>query len=303
MKKATYIVSACLCIFSVYGCAANSIQFTKNSKPYIPQQAQFKQKKLALVLGGGGAKGFAHVGVLEELDKAGIKPDVIIGCSAGSIIGALYAANPDITALKNIVLNGKQSDVIAQTIAEWPYGIYSQEKMRQYLQANLKAHDFANTKIPFIATATNLQFGNLTSFSKGNLVQAVLASAAYPGAFQPIQIADQYFVDCGVADPVPTRVAKQLGFETIVAVNIAEQLPESSPNHFLGVSARSLEIAYISLSKYALEQADVVIDFEFTNIGTFNDKHNKYLYEEGKRVALQKIPSIKQALNQKNSDN
>jgi NTE family protein len=294
LLKPVYIALLC---FMVISCG-NSIKFCKHSKPYVPTTATFKQKKLALVLGGGGAKGFAHVGVLEELDLAGIVPDVIIGCSAGAIVGSLYAANPNISEFKELLLTGKKSDVISVSTTGWPYGLFDKSKLEQYLKNNIKTATFSGLKIPFVATATNLQFGTLTGFSEGDLVPTIVASAAYPGAYTPVEINGQYFVDCGVTDPVPVRLAKQLGFETVIAVNIAEQLPDSAPNHVLGVLKRSMEIAYINQSKYAVEGSDVVIDFKFKGIGVFTDEYNHYLYEEGKKATKAALPKIRRALHQ-----
>lgn len=294
------LISISSICFSMVSCGAK-LQFSKSPSPHVPLEANFKNKKLALVLGGGGAKGFAHVGVIEELNSAGIVPDVIIGCSAGSIIGALYAANPNVEDLKRLVLFGKTSDVIALSSSDWPYGLYDKQQLARYLKNNINTKNFENLKIPFIATATNLEFGNLTAFSSGDIIQPILASAAYPGAYAPVEINGQYFVDCGVTDPVPVRLAKSLGFETIIAVNIAEQLTESSPSHAIGVIKRSMEIAYINQSKYSVEGADVIIDFNFKDIGIFTDKYNNYLYEEGKKSAKLAIPKILLKLKNKTS--
>jgi NTE family protein len=293
--RPVFIVVLCFMIIS----CCEKIKFSNNNPPYVPPSKDFKQKKLALVLGGGGAKGFAHVGVLEELNQAGIVPDVIIGCSAGAIVGSLYAANPNLTEFKELILSGKRSDVIAVSTKDWPYGLFDKSKLEQYLKNNMQARTFADLKIPFITTATNLQYGTLTGFSEGELIPTILASAAYPGAYAPVAINDQYFVDCGVTDPVPVRFAKKLGFEIVIAVNIAEQLPESSPNHVFGVLKRSMEIAYINQSKYAVENADVVIDFNFKDIGTFTNAYNDYLYEEGKKATKIALPKIRRILHQR----
>ena len=290
MKLLKIITIIIIGLLVINGCS--KITFIPSDRVLIPKTAIFKQKNVALVLGGGGAKGFAHVGVIEELEQAGIVPDVIIGCSAGSIIGALYAADPNIENLKSTVLSGKKSEVIAVSISDWPYSVYSKAKLKKYLLNNLKVRNFEQLKIPFIATAANFQYGNLTAFSKGDLIQPIVASAAFPGAFAPVKIENQYFVDCGVADPVPVRLAKSLGFKTIIAVNIAEQLPTSSPNHIFGVLKRSLEISYINQSQYSVENADIVIDFNFKDIGTFTDQYNYYLYEEGKKSAKRAISKI-----------
>lgn len=284
-------------MLALYGCT--SLKFSGADAPYaspLPAASKMQTKKLALVLGGGGAKGMAHVGVLEELGNAGIVPDLIIGCSSGAIVGGLYAANPDINAIKTLILPGKQSDVIEVGMSGWPYSIYNQNKLADYLHKHIAHHDFADLKIPFIVTATNLEFGNLTIFATGDVLKPILASAALPGAFAPVKIHDQYFVDCAVADPVPVRVARDLGYETVVAVNIAEQLPDSSPNHLFGLVKRSAEIAYINQCRYSSEGADVVISFKFKNIGSFTDEHNYYLYEEGRTETKKVIALIKSKL-------
>ncbi len=282
---------------ALVGCAPK-ITFNDELTPLLPKQQTFKNKGLALILGGGGAKGITHVGVLEELDKAGIKPDLIIGCSAGAIVGGMYASNPNIQNLKNAILSGKKSEVMALSPSEWPYSLYSQTLLRAYLKKHIKAYQFCNLKIPFIAIATNLQFGNITAFSQGALIEPILASAAYPGAFQPIKISNQYFVDGGIVEPVPVKLAKKLGFKKIIAVNIAEKLPDSSPNHLLGLLMRSMEISYIKQCQNSIENADIVIDFDFKNIGTFTDEYNDYLYSEGKKAARKAIPKIKKMLAQ-----
>lgn len=288
-------------IFMLYGCTC--VEFSKAEKPYIPPTPKYVQetqkKRLALILGGGGAKGMAHIGVIEELAKAGIQPDLIIGCSAGAIVGALYAAHPDISSLQQLVATGKQSDVITLTLKDWPYSVYDSEHLANYLRKNIKHHNFSDLKIPLLVTATNLEFGNLTTFGEGDIIPAVMASAAAPGAFAPVKIKEQYFFDCGVADPVPVRVARELGYEVVVAVNIAAQLPDTAPKHAFGVVRRSVEIAYVNQCKFAVEGADVVIDFKFKDIGAFSDAHNEFLYTQGKLEGALAIDKIRAALNKK----
>lgn len=292
-----------LCLFNLPGCGHIKFNYDQ-PKPNARQvrdinQQEFKQKKLALVLGGGGAKGFAHLGVLEELNANGIVPDVIIGCSAGAIVGALYAANPDIAALKAQVLDGTSDDIVALSADHLPYSMYSAKPLARYLRKNLAVDQFADLKIPLIITATDLQYGNVVVFNSGNLVSAVVASASYPGAITPTKIDDFYYIDCGISDPLPTSVAKELGFETIIAVNIAEGLPTTSPNHVFGLLQRSTEIGYLSLVKNSLKDADVVIDFDFKGVDLFDDKQNRYLYEQGKARTIAKLPQIINVLSKK----
>lgn len=284
-----FLIYLFICI-SINSCQ-KPIVFSTNGSPYFPQQMKFKKKNLALVLGGGGAKGFAHIGVLEELEKVGIIPDLIIGCSAGSIIGGLYAADPVASHLKDI-LKSKRNEVISFTFKNWPHSIYSINQLKKYLQEKLKIHTFERLKIPFIATATNLQYGNITYFSKGDLINPIAASAAYPGAFAPVKIENQFFIDGGVANPVPVYLAKKLGFKTVIAVNIAAKLPNTSATNMLGIVKRSSEIAYINQIQFAIQEADLVIDFDFQALDMFTDQYNYYLYEEGKKSTQKAMPNI-----------
>lgn len=293
MRKSIKMVALMMVVMTIFGLVGcGSLKFSNALKPNKPALPPLKSKKLALVLGGGGAKGMAHIGVLEEFEKAGIKPDIIIGCSAGAIVGALYASNPDISALKALVRAGRQADVITMSLSVWPYSIYDDKHLAAYLKKHIKNHHFSDLRVPLLVTATNLEFGNVTAFGQGDIIAPVMASAAVPGAFSPVLIDGQYYVDCGVADPIPVRMARQLGYETIIAVNIAEKLPKSPPNHAFGIMKRSSEIAYVTQCEYAMEDADVKIDFEFHNIGMFTDEHNEYLYEQGKLAGKKAIPKI-----------
>lgn len=290
-----------LCASVLYGCGSIRFNPQVKPKPLNTSSAQFQhipRKNFALVLGGGGAKGFAHVGVLEELHNAGLEPDIIVGCSAGAIVGALYAADPNIERLKSRTLEGRSGDVVTLSIENWPYSVYSSKQMHRFLMANLAVSSFEELKVPFVAIATDLQYGVTTTFDTGKLSPAIIASASYPGVFSPIRIDDNYYVDCGVSDPLPTRIAKDLGFEHVVAVNIAEGLPDSSPNHGLGVMKRGIEISYINLIKNSLAQADLVIDFDFKDIDLLDDQQNLHIYEQGRSRARQQIPEIKKLLTQ-----
>lgn len=299
IKIGLLILIYLLIYISINGCQ-KAITFSSDGSPYFPEQINFKKKNLALVLGGGGAKGFAHVGVLEELEKAGIVPDLIIGCSAGSIVGGLYAADPVASHLKDI-LKGRRNEVISFSFKNWPHGIYSINQLKKYLQDKLKVHTFEQLKIPFIATTTNLQYGNLTYFSKGDLINPIAASAAYPGAFVPVKIGNQFFIDGGVANPVPVQLAKKLGFKTVIAVNIAAKLPKTSPTNMLGVVKRSSEIAYINQIQSAIQEADLIIDFDFEPLDTFTDQYNYYLYEEGKKSTRKAMPNLLKLLKKTES--
>lgn len=264
-----------------------SIQFSHDKSPYHPPSPELTNVDIALVLGGGGARGVAHVGVLEELLKAGIRPDFIVGCSAGAMVGALYADSLDIDYVKATVLGTRFKN------------INNDNKLERHLCSKIKARNFKDLQMPFIAVATNLQFGDTTAFGTGPLIPALRASAACPGAFSPVQVSGQYFIDGVVADPVPVVAAKKYNPKVIIAVDIGEELTKRKPNHVFGLIERSIEISYIHLSDMAAQKADVVIEFPFHDIGTYNDNLNEYLYQEGRKATVLKLDEIRALIKEK----
>lgn len=277
-------------------CGCATIEFSKAKEPHAPASPHIRDIDVALVLGGGGARGLAHVGVIEELLNAGIVPDLIVGCSVGAMVGAYYADTLDINLVRDNILQTKLFDILDIDISYLLFSLSGGKKLNAHLKNHIKARNFEELKMPFIAVATNLQFGNITAFGTGKLIPALRASAAFPGAFFPVKIGDQYFVDGGVANPIPVAIARRFNPKIVIAVDISEGLTEKKPNHMLGIIKRSLEISFIHQSDMAGQQADVVIKFPFKDIGTFNDELNTQIYEEGKKAALEKVEEIKALL-------
>jgi len=166
--------------------------------------------RLALVLGGGGAKGLAHVGVLEELEKANIPIDLVVGCSAGSIIGALYCDCPCTDHLKDTLLTLKTSLLVDIDFWNARFGLCQGRSLRKFLRNNLDATTFEELKLPFFLVATDLYSSELIIMGGGPLVPAIEASCSIPFVFVPVSLHGRAFVDGGMIDPVPVRVAKHL---------------------------------------------------------------------------------------------
>lgn len=253
---------------------------------------QLSSTKIALVLGGGGAKGMAHVGVMEELLAAGIEPDLIVGCSAGAIVGALYADQPDISRLKRLFMKKKRKHLLNISLSFLPFGLSDGNALHEFLVENLKAKHFHDLKIPFIAVATNLQYGDHVPFGTGLLEPALRASSAYPGVFLPVSIQGQYFVDGGVTDNLPAEVARRMGAKYVIAVELDTELSSEAPESVVGVIKRSLEISLHYQGTHSRKYANYVIKVPLTDVGTFDDKKNEFVYEKGKAAARLAIPKI-----------
>jgi NTE family protein len=279
------------------GCAGmNFSNYDKCDHPVLPE---YKDIKVALVLGGGGVKGMAHIAVLEELNAAGIQPDLVVGCSAGAIIGALYADGVNLHDLREDLFKQTRSDLLEFTFDNLTFGLSQGEALRSYLAKHLKSKNIEDMKIPFVAVATNLEFGDLVAFGKNSISDAVMASAAFPGVFQPVNIDGVYYVDGGVANPCPVETARKLGAEYVIAVDLSGDLTTSPPNHLFGVAKRSLEISYLHRSKLAVKDADFVISIPFKGIEPFEDGCQSEIYKMGQESIKASIADLKKDLRKK----
>jgi NTE family protein len=265
--------------------------------PPLPECQVPERIRLALVLGGGGAKGIAHIGVLREFEEANIPIDLIIGCSAGSMVGALYSDHPDADYLYSIVEPMNRRNLLDINIFSARYGLCSGNFLKKHLQRHLSVRKFHELKIPFLLVATDLHSGELVTIGGGDITPAVQASCAIPFVFVPVQLHGRVLVDGGVIDPVPVRVARDLGAELIIAVDVRGLLHPTLPTNLFGVATRSAEITLLWQSEGCIQDADVIIRPEVAHIGCFEDASHKIIYEAGRTAARQAIPQIKELLS------
>lgn len=286
----------------ILGCLLGSCSTKLNIPEHpcpLPECAPPQQVRLALVLGGGGARGIAHVGVLAEFESAGIPIDAIVGCSAGSIVGALYADCVDVHTLRRILAPLKKWDILDIRIFECRYGLVQGHSLERLLKRHLKCRTFEELHIPFYAVSTDLIAGELVTIGAGPLIPAVQASAAVPFIFCPIILHERMLVDGGVADPVPVKSAKALGAQIVVAVDLSELLPKTCPKNLFGIAARSAEIKMLLEAENCVMGADVIIRPELGDLGMFDTDHNEFAFEAGRKAARKAIPEIIELLSQK----
>ncbi len=281
-----------LFILVLFCAGCTSLKLSQANPEPIPQfQGAEKPVKVALVLGGGGAKGVAHIGVLQELEKAGIRPDLIVGCSSGAIIGALYADHPSSNRLEELLIDLKRSDLVNISFSR--FGMTKGTMLEKFLQNHLEAFQFHELKIPFIAVATDLATGELVELGGGPIIPAVHASSAVPGVFNPVYYLGRYLIDGGVVSPIPVGIAKKYGAKVVIAVDIGEGLTKKDPSNLFAIAERSVHISYKKLTEYAVQEADVLIQMDFEDIGMFSDKHNREIYKRGREKTREMLPQIK----------
>ncbi|HEY9544513.1 MAG TPA: patatin-like phospholipase family protein [Solimonas sp.] len=250
--------------------------------------------KVALVLGGGGARGFAHVGVLKLLDTQGLKPDLIIGTSAGSVAGALYAAGYSGFDLQEMAFALDRA-----TIADWSMfgkGLIRGEALQDFVNQAVKNRPIEGLNIPFACVATRVDTGQAVLFQRGNVGQAVRASSSVPGVFQPVVIGGVEYVDGGLVSPLPIRYARQLGADFIIAVDVSTPPPSTATTGKLDLLMRSFEIMGQSIRAAELPQADVVIRPDLTGISSSNFESKQQAILQGERAALAAMPQIRAEL-------
>ncbi len=226
-----------------------------------------KQKKCGLALGGGGARGLAHIGVIRTLTEAGFKIDYIAGTSMGALVGAVYAAKGDLDFLEKMFESIREKDVLSvHKIAKHKDGMLFKPKhpVEQMLEKFVDGTQVENCRIPFTAVATDATTGLEVLLKKGDLVQAVRASTALPTILPPVTINGQILIDGGLINPVPADVVKKMGADYVIAVDVSKRWPNITKDTMTirGIKtavADTISAFEFQLSREVLKKANVVI--------------------------------------------
>ncbi|MBM4313585.1 MAG: patatin-like phospholipase family protein [Deltaproteobacteria bacterium] len=258
--------------------------------PPPPQPA-----KVAVVLGAGVSRGFAHVGVLKVLEAQKIPIHLIVGTSAGSVVGSIYASGIDAFHLQRMALAVQKDDVVDLTIPD--NGFVRGEKLENFVNKAVQNHTIERLRIPFLAVSTNIQTGEEIVFAMGNTGKAVRASCSIPGVFQPVRIGDKAYVDGGVVSPVAVDAAKKAGADIVIAVDISAGVARAFPQGILETILQSIDIMYAKIAAVQIRNADVVIRPRLSHINSSDfDRRNEAILE-GEKAAAEALPQIQQIMN------
>jgi NTE family protein len=270
------------------------------STPPVVQTAppQKKPPKLGLALGGGAARGFAHIGVLQVLEEEGIKPTLVVGTSAGSVVASFYASGK----------TGQQLQWLADSMDEsqftdWanPFtgrGMLRGEALGKYINSQLNGMKIEDMKMPLGIVATDLRTGDGILFRRGDVATAVRASSAVPSVFEPVQIGGKDYVDGGLVSPVPVRYARQMGAEVVLAIDISSRPEDAKTTDMLKVLLQTFSIMGKSISQLELAQADVVVRPALPDVGSTEFSARKKSIEAGRAAMKQALPQLKALLAQ-----
>jgi NTE family protein len=263
----------------------------------VPPPVPPKPARIAVVLGGGGSKGFAHIGVLKVLEAQKIPIHMIVGTSAGSLVGSLYASGKTAFELQGIAMKMDADNVIDYDWKIWKGGLIKGEKLENFINLNIQNTPIEKLKISFYAVATNAATGEEVVFARGNTGMAVHASCSVPGVFQPFKIGNSTYMDGGVVSPVAVDVARRNGADIVIAVDISGGINTDVPDGIIDTMRKSLSIMYARIAEYQIKNADIVIRPNMKNIGSTDmNKFNEAIFE-GEKAASAKMPEIQKIID------
>jgi NTE family protein len=262
--------------------------------PLPPPVTPPRPPRLGLALGGGAARGFAHIGVIQVLEEAGIRPELVVGTSAGSLVAALYATGRSGAELAALAQGMDES-----ALTDWSFpgrGVIRGEALARYVRAQTGGRPIEQMKLPLGIVATDLDSGEPVLFQRGDTGVAVRASSAVPAVFQPVRIGAREYVDGGLVSPVPVRFARQMGAELVLAVDISAA-PEGNPTgDAVRLLLQTFAIMGRSINHFELRDADVVLRPKLNGMSGADFAGRQRAINAGRDAALAALPALRQRL-------
>jgi NTE family protein len=262
--------------------------------PAPPPPVPKRPPRLGLALGGGAARGFAHIGVIQVLEEAGIRPDLVVGTSAGSLVAALYAHGKTGTELASMALTMYEG-----AITDWAFpsrGMIRGEALARYVREQTGGQLIEQMKMPLGIVATDLDSGAGVLFRRGDTGTAVRASSSVPAVFQPVKIGDREFVDGGLVSPVPVRFAREMGAEMVIAVDISTPPDGAATDGTMKLLLQTFAIMGKSINRFELREADVVLRPGLVGVGSADFTARVRAIRAGREKATELLPEIQAKL-------
>lgn len=252
--------------------------------------------RIGLALGGGAARGFAHVGVIQVLEEAGIRPSLVVGTSAGSLVAAIYASGKTGAQLQQIALTMEEATITDWTLPIFNNGMLRGDALARYVNGQVGLKVIEDMPLPLGVVATDLQSGQGMLFQRGDTGTAVRASSSVPGVFQPVKISGREYVDGGLVSPVPVRYARQMGAELVIGVDISSPPEGNLASGVLQILLQTFSIMGKSINTFELKEADVVLRPALNGVGSSDFGARRRSIEAGRQAMLQMLPQLKAAI-------
>lgn len=260
-------------------------------KPIVPV-APTRIPAIGVALGGGFARGIAHIGVLKVLEQEGIPVRLITGTSVGALIGACYCSGLSLTEMEEVARNTRFTSFARWTLSR--YGFASNDRMISFLTRTLKCKSFEDLRIPLGVTATDFNTGEGVVFHSGSIIDPVRASCAYPGMFLPVQIRGRHLVDGMLSHPVPTRPLREMGAERVLAVHLKGTWSNGGPpRHLFDVIGQSFAIAQDAMASIWRSAADLVVEPDVAGFAYDDFRRAADLIKMGEAAMRNALPQVR----------
>jgi NTE family protein len=289
----------CLSVLILAGCANAPLVAVAPNTPDVVVQPVVVVKvppRIGLALGGGAARGFAHIGVIQVLEEAGIHLSLVSGTSAGSLVAAIYASGKTGAQLQRVADTMEEATIADWTLPIFNRGMLRGEALARYVNAQVGGKLIENMPLPLGIVATDLNSGQSMLFQRGDTGTAVRASSAVPAVFQPVKISGREYVDGGLVSPVPVRAARSMGAELVIAVDISSPPDSNLAGGTLEILMQTFSIMGKSINSLELKDADVVVRPSLLGVSSSDFSARKRSIEAGRQAMLQALPQLRAAI-------
>ena len=297
-----------LAIFLLLGITACSSPQAPPASPELPPSPPAVERppaKIAIALGGGAARGFAHVGVIKALEAQGISPDIVVGTSAGSFVGALYASGLSGFQIQELSMNMEEEQVldgsglyrcIAETLISDKRGCIKGLALQNFINRNVNQRPMEKLNKTFAAVATNLRNGEMVVFRTGNTGMAVRASSSVPVFFEPVTINGEDYVDGGLVAPVPSSVARAMGADFVIAVDISDRPQDRKTAGITDIMWQTFAVFGQTINRHEQTSADIVIRPVTSGLPSTDASGRNRAVLEGEKAVAAILPELKAKL-------
>lgn len=291
-----------MCLFSIVLAISVFFSCASRQAPPVaePVVTEPPKPKIALVLGGGAARGFAHVGVIRALEQEKIPIDMIIGTSVGSLIGAIYASDQNSFELEWTAFALEKDSLLDYGIlnAFTGMGMAKGEKLEEFVTTKITTTNIEGLKLPFAAVATDLNRGTRFVLDRGSVAKAVHASSAVPGVFEPVNHQGRLLIDGGVLDNIPVDVAREKGADVVIAVDISENVTNYNITNLIDVMLQAVNIMFRENVNFKKKEADVLITPAVGNVAMLDFTQKKRCMQAGIDATQKAVPEIRNKIEE-----
>jgi len=292
-RSAAAALSAVL-VAALAGCAGPG--GPASVSPEVAPALSKRAPRIGLALGGGAAKGFAHVGVIAVLEEAGLRPDYLVGTSAGSLVAALYASGKSSAELQKTAMSMEEAAITDWMLPLVGRGVFRGDALGRFVNESVGGRLIEDMRIPLGVVATDLGSGQAVLFQRGDTGTAVRASSAVPAVFVPVKINGRDYVDGGLVAPVPVRYARQMGAELVIAVDISTAPEDSATKDTLQILLQTFSIMGKSINQHELREADIVVRPSLVGLKSADFSARQRAIDAGRAAMLAALPALRARL-------